>query len=50
MIADVRPAAHVHLEMRVAMPDNPGSAYSWVLREADEPQWRKPSRSIEAYR
>ncbi len=50
VIADVRPAPHVHLEIRLAMPDNPGPGYSWVLPEADEPQWRKPSRIIEAYR
>jgi len=48
-IADVRPAPHVHLEIRLAMADNPGPGYSWVLPEADDPQWRRPSRIIDAY-
>ena len=50
VIADVRPAPHVHLEVRLLMPDAPGPGYSWVLPDADEPQWRRPSRLIEAYR
>lgn len=49
VIADVRPAPHVHLEIRLAMPDSPGAGYAWMLPESDEPQWRRPSRLIDAY-
>ncbi|MBK9125621.1 MAG: M23 family metallopeptidase [Chloroflexi bacterium] len=49
VIADVRPAPHVHLEIKLALPDAPGPGYSWVLPENDEPQWRMPSRLIDAY-
>lgn len=49
VIADVRPAPHLHLEIRLAMPDAPGPGYSWVLPQDDAPQWRRPSRIIEAY-
>ncbi len=49
VIADVRPAPHVHLEIKLALPDAPGPGYSWTLPENDEPQWRMPSRLIEAY-
>lgn len=50
VIADVRPAPHLHLEIRLAMPDAPGPGYAWMLPENDDPQWRRPSRIIEAYR
>lgn len=49
-IADVRPAPHVHLELRLAMPDMPGAGYSWLYPDADAPQWRAPGRILEAYR
>lgn len=49
VIADVRPAPHVHLEIRLAMPDAPGPGYSWPSPEDDTPLWRMPSRFIEAY-
>jgi murein DD-endopeptidase MepM/ murein hydrolase activator NlpD len=49
VIADVRPAPHVHLEVRLAMPDSLGPGYSWVLPGDDEPLWLQPSRLIEAY-
>lgn len=49
VIADVRPAPHVHLEIKLAMPDAPGPGYSWVLPENDAPLWLRPSRIIDAY-
>ncbi len=49
VIADVRPAPHVHLEIRLAMPDSLGPGYSWVLPENDGPLWLRPSRLIDAY-
>lgn len=43
-VGDVRPAPHLHFEIRINQPDVPGPGYSW-----DEPTargWRNPSRFI----
>ena len=49
VIADARPAPHVHFEMRLATPDAPGPGYSWVFPPDDTTQWRSPSRLVQAY-
>lgn len=43
-IGDVRPAPHIHFEIRVNSPDTPGPGYSW-----DDPYiggWRNPSQFV----
>ncbi|MBL8165081.1 MAG: M23 family metallopeptidase [Anaerolineae bacterium] len=43
-VGDIRPAPHLHFEIRINQPDVPGPGYSW-----DEPTvrgWRSPSRFI----
>lgn len=49
VIADVRPAPHVHFEIRLAQPETPGPGYTWVLPESDLIGYRSPSALIAAY-
>ncbi|MCU0497722.1 MAG: M23 family metallopeptidase [Anaerolineae bacterium] len=44
VIGDARPAPHLHFEIKLAGPDNPGPGYSWV-NPYDE-GWRSPSKFI----
>ncbi len=43
VMADVRPAPHVHFEIRLAQPDTPGPGYTWKLPESHDIQYRSPS-------
>ncbi len=47
VIADARPAPHLHFEIRTAMPDTPGPGYAWTLPDAQG--WRQPSQFILNY-
>jgi murein DD-endopeptidase MepM/ murein hydrolase activator NlpD len=48
-IADVRPAPHVHFEVRLALPYDSGAGYTWELPEAHPIQYRRPSEVVRAY-
>ncbi len=43
-IADVRPAPHVHFEIRSSRPDIPGPGYDWQAPTLDG--WLQPSRVV----
>lgn len=49
VIADVRPAPHLHFEVRLSQPDTPGAGYTWTLPEADSIGYRSPSALLAAY-
>ncbi|MBC8100251.1 MAG: M23 family metallopeptidase, partial [Armatimonadetes bacterium] len=44
VVGDVRPAPHLHLEIKLAGPDTPGPGYSWA--NVYDEGWRHPSRFI----
>lgn len=43
-VGDIRPAPHLHFEIRTANPNLPGAGYSWDNPEADG--WRRPSKFV----
>jgi murein DD-endopeptidase MepM/ murein hydrolase activator NlpD len=49
VIADVRPAPHLHFEIRLAQPDTPGQGYTWMLPETNPIGYRSPSILLDAY-
>lgn len=49
VMADVRPAPHVHFELRLAQPDTPGPGYTWEVPEAHPIQFRSPSEVMAGY-
>jgi len=49
VLADVRPAPHLHFEIRLAQPETPGNGYTWTLPEADPIGYRSPSALMTAY-
>ena len=49
VIADARPAPHLHFEIRLAQPDVPGPGYTWTLPEANIIGYRSPSTLLNAY-
>ncbi|MBC8099502.1 MAG: PQQ-binding-like beta-propeller repeat protein, partial [Armatimonadetes bacterium] len=44
VVGNVRPAPHLHLEIKLAGPDTPGPGYSWA--NVYDEGWRHPSRFI----
>jgi hypothetical protein len=44
VIADVRPAPHLHFELRTAQPDVPGPGYTW--EDPAAAGWQQPARLI----
>lgn len=47
VIADVRPAPHLHFELRTSGADFPGPGYSWTF--PDDTLWRDPSAFFSAH-
>lgn len=44
VVGDIRPAPHLHFEIKTNNPDRPGAGYSWAYPTADG--YRRPSKTI----
>jgi len=44
VVGDVRPAPHLHFEIKTTNPDRPGAGYSWAYPTAEG--YRRPSKTV----